>query len=632
MELIGIFTHPPLTSHSTCFIHHNQSLYTNQPPPTADLLLFIVPLLHLLAAPYTKVEESFNLQATHDILVYGTPTHEIHQRLSTYDHFSFPGAVPRTFVGPVLLAGVSQPLIALVGFEHAQVVVRAVLGGFNAVCLVVFGAAVREAFGRGAARWWVVMSVTQFHVVFYLSRTLPNMFAFGLSELPPFPSYPSLPVTQHIDIHFSSHPSCFISRSIVHAPSAILISSIIATLASAFLLPKNNASLQRTRRRQAIALLVFATAIFRSELAILLAATGLLALARSYLCLRELITFFLASFIAALGLSIPIDSYFWQKPLWPELAGFYYNAVLGSSSDWGVSPWHYYFTSALPRLLLNPLCFPLIGLALYQPGTSRRVQDLVIPSIVFIAVYSIQPHKETRFIFYTVPSLTAAAAVGASFISSRRSKSLLYGLATAILSLSILAAFAASTVMLLLSSLNYPGGDALSQLYAITSNTTLSLPPPPPPRLFVHADVLTCMTGLTLFGQNPHGLPPTSSISSSPTLLFDKTESSEDLYRQDFWSQFDYVLMEDPSLVLGTWDTIGQIHSYDGIEILRPGQAAKAPETLHVEGIKDGVLGQGAAIATARDFVRKLTGGWWVGPRMSPRIHIMKQVRQDDAI
>ncbi|PNP43747.1 hypothetical protein TGAMA5MH_04028 [Trichoderma gamsii] len=547
-----------------------------------DLLLFIVPLLHLLAAPYTKVEESFNLQATHDILVYGTPTHDIHERLSsTYDHFSFPGAVPRTFVGPVLLAGVSQPLIALIGFEHAQFVVRAVLGGFNAVCLVVFGAALREAFGRGAARWWVVLSVTQFHVVFYLSRTLPNMFAFGLT-----------------------------------------------TLASAFLLPKNNASLQRTRRRQAIALLVFATAIFRSELAILLAATGVLALAKSYLSLRELITFFLASFIAALGLSIPIDSYFWQKPLWPELAGFYYNAVLGSSSNWGVSPWHYYFTSALPRLLLNPLCFPLIGLALYQPGTSRRVQDLVIPPIVFIAVYSIQPHKETRFIFYTVPSLTAAAAVGASFISSRRSKSLLYSLATAILSLSILAAFAASTVMLLLSSLNYPGGDALSQLYAITSNDTS----PSPPRLLVHADVLTCMTGLTLFGQNPHGLPPMSSTSSSPTLLFDKTESSEELHRQDFWSQFDYVLMEDPSLVLGTWDTIGQIHSYDGIEIFRPGQIAKAAETLHVEGVKDGILGQGATIATVRDFLRKLTGGWWIGPRMSPRIHIMKQVREDDAI
>lgn len=142
-----------------------------------------MPLLHLLAAPYTKVEESFNLQATHDILTYGTPTHDVHARLSsTYDHFTFPGAVPRTFVGSVLLAGVSQPLVALVGFQHAQFIVRAVLGCFNAVCLVVFGRAVSEAFGKGAARWWVVLSVSQFHVVFYLSRTLPNMFAFGLSE------------------------------------------------------------------------------------------------------------------------------------------------------------------------------------------------------------------------------------------------------------------------------------------------------------------------------------------------------------------------------------------------------------------------------------------------------------------
>jgi alpha-1,6-mannosyltransferase len=280
--------------------------------------------------------------------------------------------------------------------------------------------------------------------------------------------------------------------------------------------------------------------------------------------------------------------------------------------------------------LLNPLCFPLIGLALFQPGTSRRVQDLIIPSLAFIAIYSIQPHKETRFIFYTVPSLTAAAAVGASFISSRRSKSFLYGLATAILSLSVIATFASSTLMLLLSSLNYPGGDALSQLYTITSSHTTSSPP----QLFIHADVLTCMTGLTLFGQNPQGLPlvlnPTPSSSSSPILFIDKTESSEELYHSYFWSQFDYVLMEDPSLVLGTWDTIGQIHSYDGIEILRPGQTATITETSLEEGMKNDFLGHGATIATVRNFVRKYTGGWWIGPRMSPRIHIMKQVRNDD--
>ncbi|KAL7914787.1 glycosyltransferase family 22 protein [Trichoderma velutinum] len=541
-----------------------------------DLLLFAVPLLHLLAAPYTKVEESFNLQATHDILTYGTPTHDVHARLSsTYDHFTFPGAVPRTFVGSVLLAGVSQPLVALAGFQHAQFIVRAVLGCFNAVCLVVFGRAVREAFGKGAARWWVLLSVSQFHVVFYLSRTLPNMFAFGLT-----------------------------------------------TLASAFLLPKHDAKKAQARRRQAIALLVFATAVFRSELAILLAATGLLLLVNGHLGLWELIVVFIASFATSLALSVPVDSYFWQRPLWPELAGFYYNAVLGSSSNWGVSPWHYYFTSALPRLLLNPLCFPLIGLALFHPATSRRVQHLLIPSLAFITIYSIQPHKETRFIFYAVPPLTAAAAVGASFFSSRWSKSPLYSLATIVLALSVLASFAASTAMLLLSSLNYPGGDAISQLYAITSNITSS-----PSELSVHADVLTCMTGLTLFGQNLYGAVPTS---SSPVLIFDKTEIDEELLHPEFWSQFDYVLMEDPSLVLGTWDTAGRIHSYDGIEILRPGQAAVSAEAS-LEGADTNVLGQGATIATVRDTVRKYTRGWWIGPRMSPRIHILKQVRNDDA-
>ncbi|KAL7810450.1 Alg9-like mannosyltransferase family domain-containing protein [Trichoderma aethiopicum] len=550
-----------------------------------DILLFAVPLLHLLCAPHTKVEESFNLQATHDILAYGTPTRDVHARLaSTYDHFSFPGAVPRTFVGPVLLAGVSQPLIALVGgggFEHAQLIVRAVLGCFNAVCLTVFARAVRAAFGRAAGRWWVLLSVSQFHLMFYLSRTLPNMFAFGLT-----------------------------------------------TLASAFLLPKNDPKKSQIRRRQAIGLLVFATAIFRSELAILLAATGLHLLARSQLRLRELVVVFLGAFVTALAISVPIDSYFWQRPLWPELAGFYYNAVLGSSSNWGVSPWHYYFSSALPRLLLNPVCFPLMGLALYQPATSRRVQDLVIPSLAFIAIYSIQPHKETRFIFYAVPPLTAAAAVGADYISSRTSKSIFYQLATLVIALSVLAAFASSTLMLLLSSLNYPGGDAVSQLYAITANVTSSAPS----QLLVHADVLTCMTGLTLFGQNLRsslfGRGSSLQSSSAPALVFDKTESDEELRRPEFWSQFDYLLMEDPSLALGTWDTVGRVHGYDGVEILRPGQTASSEPSQGEKEAQGKTLGHGATVAAVRDTARKYTGGWWIGPRMAPRIHIMKQVRQ----
>lgn len=37
----------------------------------SEVLLFATAWTHVLLAPYTKVEESFNLHATHDVLMYG---------------------------------------------------------------------------------------------------------------------------------------------------------------------------------------------------------------------------------------------------------------------------------------------------------------------------------------------------------------------------------------------------------------------------------------------------------------------------------------------------------------------------------------------------------------------------------
>ncbi|CAG1963550.1 hypothetical protein SNK03_001421 [Fusarium graminearum] len=549
---------------------------------TSDIILtciFItIPLTHLLVSPYTKVEESFNIQAVHDILVYGTPTKDVNDRLShAYDHFTFPGAVPRTFLGAMLLAGIGQPIIALVGFEHAQLVVRGLLAAANIAALLTFKNILKRAYGQGVSAWWVVFMASQFHINYYISRTLPNMYAFGLT-----------------------------------------------TLASAFLLPQASTGLSLVRHKQAIALLVIAAAVFRSEVAILLGTTGLYLLATGRITLGTLIIVFFSSFLASIFVSVPIDSYFWQEPLWPELWGFYFNAILGSSSEWGISPWHYYFTSALPKLMLNPLVPALVVFALLQPGTSRAAQALTIPNLLFVAIYSAQPHKEARFIFYVVPSLTAAAALGANYISSRASKTIVYRAASVITAIFTLASFGASTVMLLISSLNYPGGDALQQLYYITRDD-------PTPVMNVHADVLTCMTGLTLFGQNPSGYLLASPITpepdaTAPVLLFDKTEQEDKLSLPGFWERFDYALAEDASKVLGGWQVVGVVTGYDGIEFLKAGSSPAGDESEEGRIGGEKVLGLGAHVAAARNFVRGYTGGWWVGPRISPKIRILRRV------
>ena len=59
------------------------------------------------------------------------------------------------------------------------------------------------------------------------------------------------------------------------------------------------------------------------------------------------------------------------------------------SGEWGVMPFHWYFTSALPRALLG--AYPLMGLGfVLEP----RMRPHVMLTVAYIVLYSFLPHKE----------------------------------------------------------------------------------------------------------------------------------------------------------------------------------------------------------------------------------------------
>eukprot|EP00750_Incisomonas_marina_P007910 INCI15074.4.p1 GENE.INCI15074.4~~INCI15074.4.p1 ORF type:complete len:328 (+),score=29.77 INCI15074.4:238-1221(+) len=183
-----------------------------------------------------------------------------------------------------------------------------------------------------------------------------------------------------------------------------------------------------------VRLLAAATLIFRCDTLILAAPIGLSILARRQLSFVE----FLFSAVSGAALSVAatvlVDSYFWSRTIWPEFEVFWFNVILNKSSDYGVSAWHWYLSSALPRMLLGTAVFLVAALMLpvsvwrklggaLPTGRSndlveKQVKDLswelVLPMAVFVGMYSLLPHKELRFILYAVPALNAASAVAVS--------------------------------------------------------------------------------------------------------------------------------------------------------------------------------------------------------------------------
>ncbi|RXH93332.1 hypothetical protein DVH24_013908 [Malus domestica] len=146
-----------------------------------DLVLGSIAALYVFMAPYTKVEESFNVQAMHDILYY-------RNRIDNYDHLEFPGVVPRTFLGALFVSSLASPSVLAMELlhlpkVHSLLAVRLVLGGIILSTLCFFRLQVRHKFGRQVEAFFVILTAVQFHLLFYCTRPLPNILALGVVNL-----------------------------------------------------------------------------------------------------------------------------------------------------------------------------------------------------------------------------------------------------------------------------------------------------------------------------------------------------------------------------------------------------------------------------------------------------------------
>lgn len=357
------------------------------------------------------------------------------------------------------------------------------------------------------------------------------------------------------------------------------------------------------RRRLALYLLTFAGVVFRSEIAILLAMETLVLLVQQRASLtKEVIPAGVAGVGIGLAVTVTIDSLFWQQfPLWPEWTGFYYNTIMGKSADWGTSPPAWYFVNALPRLLLNPMTiFVCIPLALGVKATQRTSQDILISHLAFIGLYSLLPHKEWRFIIYSIPAFTAVASAGASWIWTRRTKTLVYRVLSFALVVTTLGSMFASFGLLLVSSLNYPGGEALQRLQQIETSTGMS----------VHLDNLSCQTGVTRF------------LQTQPSWTYDKTEDKESLLDPVFWQQFDYVLAEDPKRIIGSWQVVDTVKGFSGITLKPEDDEMDVSEPADAELVS---WAKSSYIGLGQKLRKTATQGYWPMMRMEPKIYILRR-------
>lgn len=259
------------------------------------------------------------------------------------------------------------------------------------------------SFGPTVSKLVAILALSQFHFIFYSSRTLSNTFALTLT-----------------------------------------LFGIAAWL-----------------QKRRIPLLFYATVacgVFRFDYAVFWGAILVVDALVSKEILKTVISGLLVS-IPTIGASVALDSFWYGRLVWPEWEAFHFNVIQGQSVQWGVSPPMWYLIDAIPKIFNVAIPWILLSV-LSSPKISAKIMS---PCILFISVFSAFPHKELRFLMPIIPLFNTLAAIAINNITNHRWRIIKYT-SRVIFVLSLIASLLFTCVSFAASMWNYPGGQALTLL------------------------------------------------------------------------------------------------------------------------------------------------------------------------
>ena len=384
------------------------------------LALPFTTLYFMLEIPESHVEERFIMNTAYDV-AYGTPLREFH-------HLEFPHVVPRTIIPSFIYGYLAKPLIML-GWKDPVIhlIFRALLGLLGNWSLFYIAQKARAKYGANSARLFLLLCAVQYKLVFNISRTYPNILAQNI---------------------------------LTFMWGSILIGEYLT----------------------AVKIICYVAIIIRSEVVIFL-----LPLCLGYLFwykrdFKELLVTGIKHCFFAVFITVAADSHFWRSwglLVWPELTAFIFNVIDGNSVGWGQSLYWFYFEKISGLLQLEGYWYAVV--ILLVAALIRHKETILFPFIcglTYIGLYSILPHKEERFITYTVPMLNLILALGATTITdwlSKRflfSKLLIYG---ALIPLALILMLVQAEEMLQLRAGLFVGSHAIKRATSIKVKENITI-------------------------------------------------------------------------------------------------------------------------------------------------------------